>query len=96
MAGKREMARETEAVAGRDRSCPECDSENNTNIRKNKDQIADCLLRICAIINGTWNDILASLQTVSFLREMALYIDCNILAIWKNRRAKTNKEKKND
>ena len=96
MAGKREMARETEAVAGKDRSCPGCDSKNNTIIRKNKDQIADCLLRLCAIINGTWNDILASLQTVSFLREMALYIDCSILAIWKKRGTKRNKGKKND
>jgi hypothetical protein len=50
-----------------------------------KDPIADGLLRVCAIINGTWNDILASIQSISFLREMALYIDCNILAIWRQK-----------
>jgi hypothetical protein len=49
------------------------------------DPIADALLKLCAIINGTWNDILASIQSISFLRELALYIDCNILAIWKQR-----------
>lgn len=96
MAGKREMAHEAEDVAGKDYSCPGRSTKINNKVIKNKDQIANCLLRLCAIINGTWNDILASLQTISFLREMALYIDCSILAIWKNRRAKRNKGKRND
>lgn len=96
MAGKREMALEVEVVAGKDQYCPECISKINNISIKNKDQIADCLLRLCAIINGTWNDILASLQTISFIRQMALYIDCTILAIWKRRGAKRNKGKKND
>ena len=96
MAGKREMAHETDVVAGRDYPCQECDSKINNKTIKNEDQIANGLLRLCAIINGTWNDILASLQTISFLREMALYIDCNILAIWKKRGNKRNRGKKNN
>jgi hypothetical protein len=50
-----------------------------------KDPIAYALLKLCDIINGTWNDILASTQSISTLRELALYIDCNIIAIWKHR-----------
>ena len=97
MAGKREMAHDAKVAAERDSSCPECNSKiNNNTVIKNEDQISDGLLRLCAIINGTWNDILASLQTISFLREMALYIDCSILAIWKKRGTKRNKGKKND
>jgi hypothetical protein len=51
-----------------------------------KDSTAYALLKLCDIINGTWNDILASTQSISLLRELALYIDCNILAIWKHRK----------
>jgi hypothetical protein len=50
-----------------------------------KDPIAYVLLKLCDIINGTWNDLLASTQSISVLRELALYIDCNILSIWKHR-----------
>jgi hypothetical protein len=60
---------------------------------KNKDRIENCLLRLCAIINGTWNDILASIQSISFLRETALYIDCTILAVWKRRRFRQKQKK---
>ncbi len=79
MDGKTEMAQEPEETA-------------KTDI-KNKDRIENCLLRLCAVINGTWNDILASIQSISFLRETALYIDCTILAIWKRRRFGRNKRK---
>jgi hypothetical protein len=58
----------------------------------NKDRIADGLLRLCAIINGTWSDILASIQSVSLLREAALYIDCTILAIWKHKKQAESNE----
>jgi hypothetical protein len=75
-------------------SCSKCGSEITAKEdTKNKDPIGNCLLRLCAIINGTWNDILASIQSISFLREAALYIDCTILAIWK--RKKTGGKKKN-
>ncbi|MDD2835980.1 MAG: hypothetical protein PHY05_07495 [Methanothrix sp.] len=76
---KTEMAQEPEETA-------------KTDI-KNKDRIENCLLRLCAVINGTWNDILASIQSISFLRETALYIDCTILAIWKRRKTGRNKGK---
>jgi hypothetical protein len=56
-----------------------------------RDPIAEGLLRLCAIINGTWNEILASIQSISFIRETALYIDCTILAIWKKRKIDRNK-----
>ncbi len=58
----------------------------------NKDPIADGLLRLCAIIDGTWDNILVSIQSISFLREVALYIDCTILAIWKNKKQPETKE----
>jgi len=63
---------------------------------KDTDRIENCLLRLCAVINGTWNDILASIQSISFLRETALYIDCTILAKWKRRRTSRNKRKHRD
>jgi hypothetical protein len=76
---KTEMAQEPEETA-------------KTDI-KNKDRIENCFLKLCAVINGTWNDILASIQSISFLREAALYIDCTILAIWKRRKTGRNKGK---
>jgi len=84
---KTEIAQETGERAKRDNSCPGCNSRINKNLDiKNKDVIENALLRLCAIINGTWNDILSSIQSISFLRETALYIDCTILAIWKKRK----------
>jgi hypothetical protein len=72
--------------------CSECGSEIKPKEDTiGKDPIANCLLRLCAIINGTWNDILASIQSISFLRETALYIDCTILAIWKRKKTGGNK-----
>jgi rRNA maturation endonuclease Nob1 len=73
--------------------CPNCGAMQHgmsqkpfsSNIR-NKDPMADGLLRLCAIINGTWGNILTSIQSISFLREVALYIDCTILAIWKHKK----------
>jgi hypothetical protein len=89
---KTEIAQEPVETAKTTNSCSGCSSKINTKINiKKKDQIADGLLRLCAIINGTWNDILASIQSISFLRETALYIDCTILAIWKRRRTGRNK-----
>jgi hypothetical protein len=80
-------------IDARAEMCPNCRamrpvipqnlSESN---RTNKDPVAEGLLRICAIINGTWDDILASIQSISFMREVALYIDCTILAIWKRKK----------
>lgn len=78
--------------------CPNC-SEMRPGISQNvsssdiinKDPIADGLLRLCAIINGTWDEILASIQSISFLREAALYIDCTILAVWKRKKTGRNK-----
>ena len=94
MAGNTEKVQEpTEMVKNTD-SCSGCGSEINAKADIiNKDPIADSLLRLCAIINGTWNDILASIQSISFLRDAALYIDCTILAVWK--RKKTGRNKRN-
>jgi hypothetical protein len=89
MAGNTEMVQEPVEMVS---SCSECSS--NINAKEDiikKDPIANCLLRLCAIINGTWNDILASIQSISFLREAALYIDCTILAIWKRKKTGGNK-----
>jgi ribosomal protein L40E len=90
---RRNMAKNTEKIpeqkemAKNSNSCSKCSSEDDVeaDITK-KDPIAEGLLRLCAIINGTWNDILASIQSISFLREAALYIDCTILAIWKRKK----------
>jgi len=91
MTGNTEIVQEPVEMVN---SCSECSSEINAKGDTiKKDPIANCLLRLCAIINGTWNDILASIQSISFLRETALYIDCTILAIWK--RKKTGGNKKN-
>ena len=80
-------------ISAKAEMCPNCSamkpgiSQNlSSSDITNKDQIENGLLRLCAIINGTWNDILASIQSVSFLREAALYIDCTILAIWKHKK----------
>ena len=91
------MARNTEKIpdqkemAKNSNSCSKCSSEDDVeaDITK-KDPISDGLLRLCAIINGTWNDILASIQSI--LREAALYIDCTILAIWKRKKQAEAKE----
>lgn len=79
--------------------CPNCSSvqpgvsqNSSSSDIINKDPIEDGLLRLCAIINGTWDDILASIQSISFLREAALYIDCTILAIWKHKKQAETKE----
>ncbi|MCX6678635.1 MAG: hypothetical protein NTU95_11935 [Methanothrix sp.] len=96
---RRNMSRNTEKVqeptemAKNTNSCSKCSSEDDVvaDITK-KDLIADGLLRLCAIINGTWNDILASVQSISLLREAALYIDCTILAIWKRKKQADAKE----
>jgi len=90
---KTEIAQEPGERAKRDNSCLGCNSKiNNNSDIKNKDTIENALLRLCAIINGTWNDILASIQSISFLRETALYIDCTILAIWKKKRTGGDKK----
>jgi hypothetical protein len=97
-----EMAKDTNSRSGccsendaKEEICPNCSilqpgiSQNAPLSEiKNGDTIADGLLRLCSIINGTWNDILASIQSISVLREMALYIDCTILAIWKHKKQK--------
>jgi hypothetical protein len=89
MAGNTEIVREPIEM---ENSCSECGSVIDAKGDKiKKDPIANCLLRLCAIINGTWNDILASIQSISFLRETALYIDCTILAIWKRKKTGGNK-----
>ena len=94
MAGNTEKVQEPTEMVKNTNSCSGCGSEINAKADIiNKDPIADSLLRLCAIINGTWNDILASIQSISFLREAALYIDCTILAIWK--RKKTGRNKRN-
>jgi hypothetical protein len=100
-----EMAKNTNSCSGcgseinaEAELCPNC-SEMRPGISQNvsssdiinKDPIADSLLRLCAIINGTWNDILASIQSISFLRDVALYIDCTILAVWKRKKTGRNK-----
>jgi hypothetical protein len=91
---KTEIVQEPVKMAKTTNSCSGCSSKINTKqYIKNKDPIANCLLRLCAIINGTWNDILASIQSISFLRDTALYIDCTILAIWKRRRTGGNRRK---
>jgi hypothetical protein len=79
--------------------CPNCSSvqpgisqNSSSSDIINKDPIEDGLLRLCAIINGTWDDILASIQSISFLREAALYIDCTILAVWKQKKSGRNKK----
>ena len=80
--------------------CPNCSGAAQPGISqnpsssdiRNRDPIADSLLRLCAIVNGTWDNILTSIQSISFLREMALYIDCTILAIWKNKKQPETKE----
>jgi RNA polymerase subunit RPABC4/transcription elongation factor Spt4 len=64
---------------------PEISQNSSSSDKINNDQIANGLLRLCAIINGTWDNILTSIQSISFLREVALYIDCSILAIWKHK-----------
>jgi hypothetical protein len=91
MAGNTEIVQELNGTSKSTSSCPGCGSEKDSKAdTTNKDPIADGLLRLCAIINGTWDDILASIQSISFLREAALYIDCTILAIWKRKKqAKT-------
>jgi len=89
MAGNTEIVPEPIEMVN---SCSDCSSEIKPEEDTiNKDTIANCLLRLCAIINGTWNDILASIQSISFLRETALYIDCTILAIWKRKKNGGNK-----
>ena len=79
--------------------CPSCSavqpgrSQNSSSSDIiNKDRIEDGLLRLCAIINGTWNDILASIQSISFLRDAALYINCTILAVWKHKKQAESNE----
>lgn len=89
---KTEIAQEPVETAKTTNSSPGCNSEINTKSdMKNEDPIENYLLRLCAIINGTWNDILASIQSISFLRETVLYIDCTILSIWKRRRGKNRR-----
>jgi RNA polymerase subunit RPABC4/transcription elongation factor Spt4 len=86
-------------INGDTEMCPNCSvaqpgishNSSSSDVR-NKDPIADGLLRLCAIINGTWDNILTSIQSISFLREVALYIDCTILAIWKNKKQPETKE----
>jgi hypothetical protein len=91
MAENTEMVQKQTEIVENANSCSGCGSKINAKAdRINKDPIADGLLRLCAIINGTWDDILASIQSISFLREVALYIDCTILAVWKR---KKNKQK---
>ena len=94
MAGNTEKVQEPTEMVKNTNSCSGCGSEINAKADIiNKDPIADSLLRLCAIINGTWNDILASIQSIAFLRDAALYIDCTILAVWK--RKKTGRNKRN-
>jgi len=94
MAGNTKKVQEPTEIVENTNSCSGCGSEINAKADIiNKDRIADSLLRLCAIINGTWNDILASIQSISFMRDAALYIDCTILAVWK--RKKPGKNKKN-
>jgi hypothetical protein len=87
MTRNREKTQELKETAKDTNSCSGCGSENDAkaDIIK-KDPIENALLGLCAIINGTWDDILASIQSISFLREVALYIDCTILAIWKEKK----------
>jgi hypothetical protein len=94
MAGNTEKVQEPTEMVKNTNSCSGCGPEINAKADIiNKDPIADGLLRLCAIINGTWNDILASIQSIAFLRDAALYIDCTILAVWK--RKKTGRNKRN-
>jgi hypothetical protein len=88
MARNTEMVQEPTEMVKNTNPCSGCGSEISQKSSDiiNKDPIADSLLRLCAIINGTWNDILASIQSISFLREIALYIDCTILAIWEHKK----------
>jgi hypothetical protein len=91
MAGITEIVPEPTEIVN---PCSECGFEIQPKeyTIKNRDPIANCLLRLCAIISGTWNDILASIQSISFLRETALYIDCTILAIWKRKKPAETKK----
>jgi hypothetical protein len=80
-------------------TCPKCGEPKTgrserppSSDRINKDPIEGCLLKLCAVINGAWYDVMASIQSVSFLREAALYIDCTILSIWK--RKKTGRDRR--
>ena len=92
MAGNTNEVQEPTEMVINTNSCSGCGSEINAKADTiNKDPIEDGLLRLCAIINGTWDDILASIQSISFLREAALYIDCTILAIWKRKKTGGNK-----
>ena len=80
MARNMKKIQEPTRMAKNTKYCSACSSEDDTEADMTKrDLIADGLLRLCAIINGTWDDILASFQSISFLREVALYIDCTIL-----------------
>jgi hypothetical protein len=86
-------------IYGETETCPSCSAmqpgippNSSSSDIINKDPIADGLLRLCAIINGTWDNILLSIQSISFLREIALYIDCTILMVWKNRKQSVTKE----
>jgi hypothetical protein len=92
MAGKTEIFQEPTEMVKNTNSCSGCGSEISSSDIVDKDRIVDGLLRLCAIINGTWNDILASIQSISFLRDAALYIDCTILAIWKHKKQTELKE----
>jgi hypothetical protein len=87
MAENRELIQEPNEMAKNTSSCSGCGSEIDAKADiTNKDPISNGLLRLCAIINGTWNDIPASIQSISFLREVALYIDCTFLAMWKRKK----------
>jgi hypothetical protein len=89
MAGNTEIVQEPAEVAKNTNSISQKSSFSDI---IDKDLVANGLLRLCAIINGTWNDILASIQSVSFLRDAALYIDCTILAIWKHKKQTDSNE----
>jgi RNA polymerase subunit RPABC4/transcription elongation factor Spt4 len=80
-----EINEETEMSPSCSAIQPEISQNSSSSDKINNDPIADGLLRLCAIINGTWDNILISIQSISFLREVALYIDCSILAIWKHK-----------
>ena len=81
-----EINKETEMCTSCSAMQPEISQNSSSSDKINNDQIADGLLRLCAIINGTWDNILTSIQSISFLRVVALYIDCTILAIWKQKK----------
>jgi len=81
-----EINKETEMCPNCSAMQPGISQDISSSDKINNDQIADGLLRLCAIINGTWDNILTSIQSMSFLREVALYIDCTILAIWKHKK----------